>query len=291
MSGDNQTHMSHAPANRDNAVEIFAIGNELLVAQVLDTNTHWLIRAITGAGAHVRRAAMIRDDYDQISDELQAAMRRAPRLIITTGGLGPTDDDMTLRAISRCFGLPLIEDAQALEWVRQRYLHLAAIRPNFDGALNDARRKMALFPRGATPIGNPSGAAPAMVLDVAPEVTLISLPGVPSEMKDIYSQTLQPVLAASIGAGGYLERNIVLDLGDESKLAHVLLEVQARHPSVYHKSRGQDYADGRKLTVVLSRGGADLDEIRGDMRAAEADAISGLRALGYAVLRVVGDTL
>jgi nicotinamide-nucleotide amidase len=283
--------MSHAPANSNNAVELFAIGNELLVGQVLDTNSHWLIRAITGAGAHVRRAAMIRDDYGQISDELHAAVRRKPRLIITTGGLGPTDDDMTLRAVSRAFDLPLVEHAEALEWVRQRYLHLATIRPNFDGALNDARRKMALFPRGATPVANPSGAAPAMVLDVAHEVTMISLPGVPSEMKDIYSQTLQPVLAATIGAGGYLERNIVLDLGDESRLAQVLLEAQARHPRVYHKSRGQDYADGRKLTVVLSRGGSDLAEIRAEMRAAEADAVSGLRALGYAVLRVVGDTI
>jgi len=104
-------------------------------------------------------------------------------------------------------------------------------------------------------------------------------------------QSLQPVLAGTIGAGGYIERSIVLEQGDESRLAPALIEVQRAYPSVYVKSRGQDLEDGRRLTVVLSRGGADLDDIRGAMRLAEADAVAGLRALGYTVLRVIGDVM
>jgi molybdenum cofactor synthesis domain-containing protein len=281
----------HAPTNLDKTVEIISIGNELLVGQVLDTNTHWLVRALTGIGAHVRRAGMIRDDYNDIIGELRAAVARGPRLIVTTGGLGPTDDDLTLRAISLAFDLPLREDAQALQWVTERYAHLATIRPNFSAEINASRRKMAQFPAGTRPLHNPSGAAPAMAWNPAPETLLVALPGVPSEMKDIFATSLQTELAASIGTGGYIERSIVLETGDESRLAHVLQDVQARFPTVYVKSRGQDFADGRRLTVVLSCGGPDLAALRALVRETESAAVDGLKELGYVVLRVVGDAL
>jgi molybdenum cofactor synthesis domain-containing protein len=274
------------------SVELFAIGNELLVGQVLDTNTHWLIRMITGLGARVNRAAMIRDDYDHIGDEIRAALRRGPRLIVTTGGLGPTDDDLTVRAIAKAFDLELREDADALEMVRQRYLHLSSIRPNFSAELNASRRKMASFPSGAVPIHNPNGAAPAMALEIASNhpdgiTTLIALPGVPSEMKEIFTSTLQPVLASTIGGGGYVERTIVLDRGDESRIAELLKDVQGRHPQVYVKSRGQMLEDGLHLTVVLSLGGNDLAIIHQNIQLTEEDAIAGLQTLGYAIKRVV----
>ncbi|MGQ9813667.1 MAG: molybdopterin-binding protein, partial [Candidatus Roseilinea sp.] len=99
----------------DKHVELFAIGNELLVGQVLDTNTHWLIRSLTALGAHVRRAHIVRDESNEIIDSLDAAIRRAPRLIVTTGGLGPTDDDLTFRAIARMLDVPLVEDPIALD--------------------------------------------------------------------------------------------------------------------------------------------------------------------------------
>ncbi len=266
-------------------VELFAIGNELLVGQVLDTNSHWLIRNLTAAGAQVRRAAMIRDDYDDIAEQLLGALARGPKLIVTTGGLGPTDDDMTFRAISRTLNIEQVEDANALEMIRQRYAYLATIRPNFNAELNEARRKMALFPRGAEVLANGAGAAPALALQIN-ETTLVSLPGVPVEMKDIYTNSLQPVLARTIGTGGYVERNIVLDLGDESRIAAALEQVQARHPTVYIKSRGQTVDGERRLTVVLSRGGSDLVAIRDEINTTEQEALEGLKQLGYTALKV-----
>jgi molybdenum cofactor synthesis domain-containing protein len=273
-------------------VEIFAIGNELLAGQVLDTNTHWLIRMVTGLGARVTRTAMVRDDYDHIGDEIRCALRRGPRLILTTGGLGPTDDDLTLRAIARALGLPMQTHPEALEMVRQRYAYLATVRPNFSAELNDARRKMAVFPAGALPIFNPSGAAPGMALDVRSEhadgtTTIVSLPGVPGEMQAIFTSTLQPLLARTIGAGGYVERTIVLDKGDESRIAELLRDVQDHHPLVYVKSRGQMLEDGLHLTVVLSLGGNDLNAIREEISRAQDEAISGLAHLGYAVIRIL----
>jgi len=273
-------------------VELFAIGNELLVGQVLDTNSHWLIRNITALGARMNRAAMIRDDYDHIGDELLGAIRRGPRLIVTTGGLGPTDDDLTLRAIGRTFHRLLVLHPEALEMVRKRYEYIATIRENFDPTMNDARRKMAYFPEGSTPLFNPNGAAPAMALDVPSGhadgvTTIVSLPGVPSEMKDIFASSMQPVLAQSIGAGGYVERTIVLDKGDESRIADVLQGVQTHHPAVYVKSRGQKLEDGLRLTVVLSMGGSDLTDVRAQVQSTQDEAVTGLAGLGYGILRVV----
>lgn len=271
--------------------EIFAIGNELLVGQVLDTNSHWLIRQITALGAQVRRVMVLRDEYEEIEEAFRGALMRAPRLIITTGGLGPTDDDLTFRAIARAYGRDLTEHPAALEMVRKRYEYIASIRPGYSADLNEARRKMALFPTGGEPLFNPNGAAPGMVMDLpAPKgapVTLVSLPGVPSEMKDIFTTSMQPVLARTIGSGGYVERTIVLDRGDESRIADLLQAVQTANPAVYVKSRGQKLDDGLRLTVVLSSGGADLTVARDAVSQAETAATAGLEQLGYAIVRVV----
>ncbi len=274
-------------ASPDKRVELFAIGNELLVGQVLDTNTHWLIRSLTALGAHVRRAHILRDEYDEIADGVGAAIRRAPRLILTTGGLGPTDDDLTFRAIARMLDLPLVEDPIALDMVRRRYEYLASIRPNFSAELNEARRKMALFPQGGQPLANPSGAAPGLALDINSQTTLVCLPGVPAEMKDIFNTSLQPVLERTIGAGSYIEHTLVLDRGDESRIAALLQQIQAAHPTVYVKSRGQTLEDGAHLTVVLSHAGSDPRFIHQELTATEQEAIHALSSLGYAVLRVI----
>jgi molybdenum cofactor synthesis domain-containing protein len=271
----------------ERCVEIFAIGNELLVGQVQDTNTHWLIRSLTALGARVRRAVILRDEYDEIAEALASGLHRKPRLIITTGGLGPTDDDLTLRALARALNLPLMEDPLALDMVRQRYEHLASIRPNFSAELNGARRKMALVPKGGTPISNPNGAAPGVVLDVNGTTTIVSLPGVPSEMKEIYATSLQPILARTIGAGGYVERTLVLERGDESRIATALQEVQARHPFVYIKSRGQILEDGGHLTVVLSAGGNDLSYLQTEVVATETEMIAYLHHLHYDIQRII----
>jgi nicotinamide-nucleotide amidase len=106
------------------SVEILAIGNELLIGDVLDTNTHWLCRRLTTMGAFVRRAVMVRDDEDAIAAEVQGALGRGTQLLITSGGLGPTDDDRTLSAIAKALRRPLELNEQALAMVAQRYREL-----------------------------------------------------------------------------------------------------------------------------------------------------------------------
>src|SRR5205823_4947484 len=88
-------------------VIIIAIGNELLIGETLDTNTNWLCRQLTGLGAHVERAVILPDQMDQICDEIKRWCEFGIDLLITTGGLGPTDDDLTLAAVAKALNLPL----------------------------------------------------------------------------------------------------------------------------------------------------------------------------------------
>jgi len=105
--------------------EIFIIGNEILIGDIQDTNTNWLCREINRLGGHVARVTVMRDIDAVIVAELQAALGRGANVIITSGGLGPTADDLTLAAVARGAGVELRLHDQALQMVRQRYDELA----------------------------------------------------------------------------------------------------------------------------------------------------------------------
>jgi len=162
-------------------VEIIATGNELLLGDVLDTNTNWLCKRITGAGGLVTRAVMVRDEVEAIAAAIRSALDRRPQLIITTGGLGPTGDDITLQAVAEATGCPLRLHREALALVKTRYQELAKKGHVGNSALTEARKKMAYLPRGARPVPNPVGSAPAVILEVDGSI-LVSLPGVPEEL-------------------------------------------------------------------------------------------------------------
>ncbi|MGB9300047.1 MAG: competence/damage-inducible protein A, partial [Anaerolineae bacterium] len=201
--------------------EIIAVGNELLLGDVLDTNTNWLCKRITGIGGVVARAALVRDEHQAIVAEIRSALERAPDLIITTGGLGPTGDDITMQAVAEATARPIELHAKALAMVLARYHDLWEKGYLQDPTITDARKKMACLPRGAAALRNPVGTAPAAVLEMG-DSTLVSLPGVPEELKGIYEETLQPVLKRIFGDSYYEERSIIALCGDESSLAPVL---------------------------------------------------------------------
>lgn len=132
--------------------EIVAIGNELLLGDVLDTNTNWLCQQITGIGGKVARAVMVGDDLTAIAGEITGALEnRQPKAIFTTGGLGPTSDDLTLRAVAEVTGRPIEANAQALEMVRKTYEELARRGHVKNGALTGSRAKMAHLPQDPYP--------------------------------------------------------------------------------------------------------------------------------------------
>ncbi len=263
-------------------VEIIAVGNELLLGDVLDTNTNWLCKRITGVGGLVTRAAMVRDEHDAIVAEIKSGLDRGPQLIITTGGLGPTGDDITLQAVAEATAQPLHMDLEARSMVQARYEALAQKGYVEDAELTVAREKMAYLPQGAKPVANPVGAAPAAILEMG-ETTLISLPGVPEELKGIYEETLQPILKAVFGDSYYEEKAIVAHCGDESMLAPILKEVVEAYPDVYIKSRARRFGPEVKILITLSSAGEDREEVKRKTDHASEDLTSALTRAGIGV--------
>jgi molybdenum cofactor synthesis domain-containing protein len=277
------TPAAHASPPSAPQVEIVSAGNEVLLGDVVDTNSNWLCKHITGLGGQVRRTVMVRDEVEAIADELRAALQRRPQLIFTVGGLGPTQDDLTLQGVAAATGRPLELHPEAERMVRDKYAEFAAqgLVPFAD--MNEARRKMARLPAGATPLRNPIGGAPGVLLEVD-ATTIVSLPGVPEELYAIVSESLRDRLTAILGAGTYDERVLLVDTQDESALSDVLRAIQAEHPHVYVKSRAKRFATGdHKLRLTLSARGTTPAEVTALLQAPLDQLRNELTARGFRV--------
>lgn len=232
-------------------VEILAIGNELLIGDVLDTNTNWIIKKITGMGGQVNRSVILRDNLDEIATEIQSALERKTEVIFTIGGMGPTVDDLTLEAIAQGINQPLAENKEALTFVNQKYQHFAKKGYIKDAKMTPARAKMGILPMGSIPIDNPVGTAPAVISKVK-ESIIISLPGVPRELKEIFDNSLQPILKEKFGESFFLEKVVIVDTKDESVIAPILYAVSQKNPKIYIKSRAKEFDVDTKFKVTLS---------------------------------------
>lgn len=265
--------------------EILAIGNELLLGDVLDTNTQWLCRRIAGLGGRVTRVTTVGDEPEAIADALRGALTRGARVIFTSGGLGPTTDDLTLSAIAQALRRPLIENPQALAMLQETYARLMNAGYVTHDALTEERRKMARLPAGAQPVHNPVGAAPGVVLREG-ETTIICLPGVPAELKGIFEESLLPRLKELYGEGYFAERTIQVACGDESVLAPLVNRLAAHHSRVYVKSRAKPYGPDVQLKITLSASGEDRDEVNGLLERALHDLQQGLSELGIGIISI-----
>ncbi len=261
------------------AVELLTIGNEVLAGNVLDTNSHWLCQQLAALGASVRRITVLPDEPAQIADGLLGALDRAPRLVLTCGGLGPTADDLTVAAIADALGLMMEENPVAYGMIRDFYAALFRRGDVTTAEMLPARAKMAQMPVGAEPLTNTVGAAPGALITRG-ETTIVCMPGVPAEMKDIFTNSLLPRLPALFGAQSYGERVVKTNAWDESILAPAVDGVAARHPGVYVKSRAQVYGGGDADFVTLAARGADAAEVAARLDAAEGDLRAALRELG-----------
>lgn len=276
-------------------VEIIAVGNELLLGDVLDTNSNWLCRRLTGLGAIVRQVSQIPDDEEAIAEALRMALARGTRLVILSGGLGPTEDDRTLQGVARALGLEVHLDPLALEWVEAKYQELARLGYIAHAEITPSRAKMAYLPMGAQPLANGVGAAPGVLLELgsregrkgtAPQA-VVCLPGVPDELKDIFQGSLAPFLERLLGHSDYQEWKATLACGDESLLAPLLRDVSKAHPSVYVKSRARRFAPNQTFEVTLSaRGAPDGPSATELLHAAWQDLERALHDAAVPVLRL-----
>ncbi len=269
-------------------VEIFIIGNEILIGDIQDTNTHWLCREINGIGGRVARAIVLRDEERVIAAELHAALERGADVIITSGGLGPTADDLTLAAVARGAGVPLLLHEEALRMISERYDELTALGVLTQGGLNPAREKMAWLPEGAVPVHNPVGTAPGVLL-CAGQTHIISLPGVPSELKGIFSSSLQPFLLKMFRGGGSLHRTITVASNDESIFEPVLSRIAKNHPGIYIKSLARTLGEAREIDIILTCLGDDPPALDSLLMAALVELQHGLDDLAVGHREKPGD--
>jgi nicotinamide-nucleotide amidase len=241
-------------------VEIIAIGKELLQGQTQDTNSAWLAKRITALGGVVKRVVIPDDDVEAIAQEIKNSFTNGARIIITTGGLGPTFDDMTLAGIAAAMALPLVVHTKALEFVTRRYREFYEKGFVDDPAITPAREKMAHLPAGAEPMDNPVGTAPAVFLKI-PQGVIFALPGVPKEMQAIFEQTVFSRLKELLGAAFYREETINTGLKDESVIAGMVDQVMKQVPGTYLKSKATGFGKEVELEVVITAAGADKKEI------------------------------
>jgi molybdenum cofactor synthesis domain-containing protein len=260
------------------SVEIFTVGNEILTGEIQDTNTCWLCREFNHLGVRVARCTVLRDDLRVIALELRAALARGTRMILTSGGLGPTADDLTLAAVAEGAGVPLLLHEEALRMVRQSYddLHDRGILEV--GGLNPAREKMAHLPAGASPLANPVGTAPGVLLQLG-KTAVVSLPGVPPELHGIFHSSLQPFLRQTFQGGLSALHTLTVCCNDESLLEPLLSRVVPAHPEVYIKSLATRPGEMAELDIFLTATGSDRAAVQSLIDAALKDLREGLGAL------------
>jgi nicotinamide-nucleotide amidase len=235
---------------------ILAVGREILRGRIQDSNSWTLARWLTALGYEVVRTTSCDDDLTAIAREIRRAMEDGASLIITTGGLGPTDDDMTLQALAEATGHPLVLDDEARRLVASRYAALHQAGAVEDSGMSPAREKMARIPQGAGALPNPVGAAPAVWLEEG-ETTFVALPGVPAEMVAILEQAVLPALASRAGGSVYLERRITTQARDESEVAPVLRRIGRDLPEVFLKSHPTHFGSDVRMQVFASTWAAD----------------------------------
>jgi nicotinamide-nucleotide amidase len=211
--------------------EIIAIGDELTTGQRLDTNSQWLAERLTELGVDVAFHTTVGDNLADNVAAFQTAVRRAA-VVVITGGLGPTADDLTREALAATAGVGLLRDDASLEHIRGLFAQRGRPMPERNAVQAD-------FPAGAAPIPNPHGTAPGIELLLEPATgtpcAVFALPGVPAEMKPMWQAHVAPAIAALQPAARVIRHRLIKCFGvGESQLEAMLPDVirRGREPAV-----------------------------------------------------------
>lgn len=163
------------------SAEIICVGTELLLGDILNTNVQFLAKELASLGISHYYQTVVGDNPTRLQEVIEIASRRAS-ILVFTGGLGPTPDDLTTETIAQTFKTSLVEHPEIIRDISQKL----AVRGR---TMTDNNRKQALLPKGADILPNPSGTAPGFLWQPRPNLTLMTFPGVPSEMKLMWSET------------------------------------------------------------------------------------------------------
>ncbi len=266
---------------------IVAVGSEMLTPFRVDTNSLVITERLNAIGCDVRLKVVVGDSVDELAQVLTAALDSAD-LVVCTGGLGPTEDDITRDALTRVLGVPLETDEAIVEHIRARFARRAMTMPEIN-------RRQAMVPRGATVLANPNGTAPGLWIEHG-QVRILVLPGPPREMTPMLAAVIQERLAPYSGARGLFRRVIKITGRPES-------DVDARAQPIYGRWTTQPVPITTTILAVLgqielhltaaaeSRVEADIALDAAVLELQDAFGSSIFSADGRPLPRVVGDML
>lgn len=207
-------------------VEILCVGTELLLGDILNGNARWLAEQLASLGLPHYRQSVVGDNTERLQSAVLEAADRC-RVLITTGGLGPTPDDLTTEALAAAFETPLDERPELWEEIQAK---LSA----GGKTVAPSNRRQASLPRGAAVLPNPLGSAPGMIWSPRPDFTILTFPGVPSEMKAMWRETAVPWMRQYGGAHGvFVSRQLRFCGVGESDLAEQVADLlKSPNPTV-----------------------------------------------------------
>ena len=203
---------------------IINIGTELLIGRTINGNLQWLGYKIYTNGGQILGAMVVHDKYEEISKALNYACSTEAEAVITTGGLGPTYDDITMEAVAKWLNRELHLNEDALSFMRR-------LRPPQTEESKKAYEKMAKLPEGSIPLFNYVGVAPGALI-YCEDKRIYVLPGVPREMKDIFERYIEPYIGERTGKGIVM----IIEGLYEAQLSPMITSLSKSYPTVYVKS-------------------------------------------------------
>ncbi len=255
--------------------EIIAIGSELLAPDRTDTNSLWLTEKLNRLGIEVKLKTIVGDDDARLEEAIKDAVRRS-KVVITTGGLGPTEDDITRKIAARALGRRLLLDEAVLAEIRQRF-------QSFGVAMPERNSRQAMVIEDAEVLPNPNGTAPGIFIDHQ-GTAIVLLPGPPREMRPMFENHVGPKLSGRVGSLRVMRRLLrVAGLGEsavDEKIAPIYTQYENPQTTIlFNQSEIEIHLSARGRTEAEAD--ALLDRLSGQIE----------ERLGNAVFSFAGETM
>jgi nicotinamide-nucleotide amidase len=263
--------------------EILTIGTELLLGEIVDTNTQYLARKLRDAGIDLFWTTTVGDNEERIAEAVRHALSRSD-IVICTGGLGPTVDDVTRDGIARALGVELEYREELWQQIQERFAR-------FKRTPSENNKRQAYVPRGATVLDNAVGSAPAFLAETDGKL-VISMPGVPSEMEHILENEVIPYFEKKFGKSGVILARVLHTAGvPESQIDEAIADLEKQTNPTVGLAAHAGAVDVRLTAKADSKEKAEemLADLEAQVHERLGDAIYGVDEdnLGRAVLKVL----
>ncbi|MDF0551550.1 competence/damage-inducible protein A [Kamptonema sp. UHCC 0994] len=271
--------------------EIICVGTELLLGDILNSNAQFLAQQLASLGIPHYYQTVVGDNPERIKQVLEIAMGRS-HILLFTGGLGPTPDDLTVETIADFFGVPLTERPEIIADIEQKFAQRGRV-------MSPSNRKQALMPEGADILPNSSGSAPGIIWQPRPNITIMTFPGVPAEMHLMWQETAIPYLrnqgwcreiiySRTLRFWGITESALAEKVNDFFNLTNPTVAPYANHGEVKLRisARSESAEQATKLILPVEE---QLRQIAGlDCYGADSDSLASV--VGQLLLNA-GETL